>query len=392
MILHVSSSGRSGQSSPASASEPWCTSSRSSRLTRSTTGPSSRITAIVPGPIVAPSSQPTRAPQALDGAVAPAERHRRVPGEAGSLDRAGAEVGAEVDRDAERQHREGCDQQQRLARHGAPGCRSTGSSQDDGEAHDHDLHHGAEPGPAPGARPRWRGSTTLTARLATRTGMSAPIETPLTSVEKPSDPRSAVSSIATPGAEDDAAAEQQQGQAARGGAVHARSIPDGAGRGGAVGCRGAAAHRPRLRRDRLPRLGPAAGPAHGAGRARAGARHRAAHDGDARSPSPGAPTPACTPAGRSPTSTSSRTTCATAAAGRSDEPPLDAATRAGSTACSTPTSGSGASARRRPASTRGSPRSGGAMPTGSPTSAAGRRPARRAATCWPGRGRSTSTR
>ena len=50
--------------------------------------------------------------QALDRAVAPAERHRRVPGEGGSLRGTGAQVGAEVDRDPERQHREGRGQQQ----------------------------------------------------------------------------------------------------------------------------------------------------------------------------------------------------------------------------------------------------------------------------------------
>ncbi len=40
----------------------WWTSRPSSRLARSTAGPSSRITAMVPGPMVAPSSQPRTAP------------------------------------------------------------------------------------------------------------------------------------------------------------------------------------------------------------------------------------------------------------------------------------------------------------------------------------------
>ena len=59
----------------------------------------------------------------------------------------------------------------------------------------------------------------------------------------------------------------------------------------------------RVRRHRLPRLGGAAGPADGRGRRPRGAR-RGLPGAGSGSPSPGAPTPACTRSGRSPASTS----------------------------------------------------------------------------------------
>ena len=60
----------------------------------------------------------------------------------------------------------------------------------------------------------------------------------------------------------------------------ARAVSRGLGTDGRLGgCRRAAADRSGVRRGRLPRLGPAARPAHGAGRARGGARHRAPRRG-----------------------------------------------------------------------------------------------------------------
>ena len=176
---------------------PWWTSSRSSRLVTSTSGPSSRITTTVPGPRVAAEQPAADRAAALDGAVAPPERHRRVPREAGRLGRPGAGVAAEVGRDARRRAPAAPPPAAAPAPATSRASRGRRAAATRPRRPPRPARRSRCPAP-PAGRPRRRGRPPTPARWPARTTMPEAIETPLTSVEKPSEPRSAVSSTRLP--------------------------------------------------------------------------------------------------------------------------------------------------------------------------------------------------